>query len=148
YTVVDMCAEDGMGDVISAIGEPAKNILLLDTVEEKVAAVRHSNGTDYWVVTHKLYSDAYHAFLLTSSGITDHVITHAGALHDGFQGQLKFSPFGDHIACASALNWGGAHFLEYSDFDRSNGTISNVRSLNAPNEGGIHGTEFSPDGSK
>jgi hypothetical protein len=37
-----MCLDNGLGGVIQN-----KKILLLDTVTEKLAAVRHSNGVDY-----------------------------------------------------------------------------------------------------
>ncbi len=145
YSVVDMCADDGLGDVSS----PAeKNVLLLDTVEEKVAVVRHANGMDYWVLTHKLYADSFHAFLLTAAGLQPPIVSHVGAVHYGPQGQLKFSPDGTRVACASAMHWSPPYYFELFEFDPSTGVASNVRTLQRPNDGAIYGTEFSPDGSK
>lgn len=45
YSVVDMCLNNETGDVTME-----KNILLLDTVAEKLTAVKHENGIDYWVI--------------------------------------------------------------------------------------------------
>ena len=36
---------------------------------EKLAAVRHANGIDYWVLAHEWANDAYLAFLITPTGV-------------------------------------------------------------------------------
>ena len=63
YSIVDICLDNGLGDVM--IGN--KNIKLLDTVAEKLTAVRHANGIDYWIITHKYYSDAFYSYHLSST---------------------------------------------------------------------------------
>ena len=43
FSVVDMCLDNGLGAIING----QKSILILDTVAEKLTAVRHPNGIDY-----------------------------------------------------------------------------------------------------
>src|SRR5690606_21331663 len=77
YSIVDICLDNGLGGVIKT----EKNILLLDNVCEKLTAVRHANGTDYWVIVHKFQSNAFYSFQLSSSGIIDTVISNVGSVH-------------------------------------------------------------------
>jgi|CXWL01.1.fsa_nt_gi hypothetical protein len=144
YSVVDICLDNGLGDVISN----QKNILLLDTVAEKIGAVRHSNGVDYWIVTHKLYTDKFYSYKLTSNGITDTVITQIGSTHAYAQGQLKISPNGNRIALAADQSYILPCYFDLFDFDNSSGIISNFISLATPTNSDIYGVEFSPDNSK
>jgi len=127
YTMVDLCLDNGFGDVIAN----QKNILVLDTVAEKITAVRHANGTDYWVIVHKFYSDAFYAYQLSSTGISAPVISHIGSVHPtGSQnisasiGQLKASPDGTKLAI---VNGNSNHSIaEYFDFDKGTGLLSNM----------------------
>lgn len=152
YSLVDMCANEGLGEVLTN----SKNVLLLDTVSEKLAAVKHTNGIDYWVVVHKYWSDAFHAFLLTENGISDEVISNVGYVHQGNTptdmsaaiGQMKISSNGAHLAlCLSNRN---PTLFEVFDFDISTGVVSN--SVQFPTAtfglGTIYGVEFSPDNTK
>lgn len=47
YTVIDMNLNGGLGDVIS------KNNLLFTPSVEGIAATKHCNGTDIWIVAHE-----------------------------------------------------------------------------------------------
>ncbi|MBI2279725.1 MAG: T9SS type A sorting domain-containing protein [Bacteroidetes bacterium] len=141
YSVVDICLDNGFGSVMTN----KKNVIVLDTIAEKIAAVQHSNGVDYWVLTHKLYTDEFYAFLLTANGISDTIVTHIGSIHSGAQGQLKFSPDGNKIACGSSYL---TYFLELFGFNNSNGIVSNYSPINIPINSRIYGVEFSPDNSK
>jgi len=149
YSIVDICADNELGDVISN----QKNILVLDLVAEKLTGVRHSNGTDYWVITHKFYSDAFYAFHLAATGIIDTVISHIGSIHPtGFQGigtalgQLKASPNGQKLAIVN----GNANpaIAEYFDFDKSTGFVTNCVSIQSNPLWSYHGVSFSPDNTK
>lgn len=128
-----------------------KNIKLVDSVAEKIAVTRHANGIDYWILTHKFYSNEFWALHLSNNGIIDTVVTAIGSTHSGniagSQGQLKFSPNGQRIAI-SASN--GLDLLEVFDFDKTTGIVSNPLSLYKPNNNNssIYGVEFSPDNSK
>lgn len=152
YSVIDICLDNGFGDIINN----QKNVFLLDTVAEKLTATKHANGIDYWVVTHKYFSDAFYSYLLTANGITDTVISHTGSVHQNVFfpgntnaaiGQMKVSPNGEKIAlCFSNTNPG---FAELFDFNTTTGIISNYISLPADAYwGNVYGVEFSPDNSK
>lgn len=140
YSIVDICLDNGLGD----ISEMQKNILLLDTVAEKVAATKHSNGTDYWIITHKLYSDAFYTYLLTNNGIADTIVSHIGSVHINAQGQMKVSPNGNKIALAASQAWAFPSCFELFDFDNSTGIVSNHISLTSPGVI-VYGVEFSPN---
>lgn len=155
YSVVDICLDGGLGDVIPA----QKNILLIDTVAEKLAAVRHTNGTDYWIIVHKYFSDAFYVYRLTATGITDTVVTHIGSRHPNAAvsqvtapaiGQLKVSPDGKKMALVNAN--GADVIAEYFDFDNSTGVVSNWVNLQTDStlikNYQYYGVAFSPDNSK
>ncbi len=140
YSVVNMNLQDGLGAVIE------KNIELLDNVSEKLIGIKHCNGTDYWIVTHKYNSDAFYSFRLTGTGIIDTVISNTGTIDpQGWGGQMVASPNGQKIAYAipNAQNFGKTLLL---DFDASTGIVSNEQILSTG--GREWGASFSPDNSK
>ena len=150
YSMIDICLDNGLGDVI----KEKKNIKILDTVSEKLTAVRHSNGIDYWVIIHKYFSDAIYAYLLTSAGITDTVISHIGTIHPhGTQslsaaiGQLKASPNGQKLAIVDG-NDDDSNIAEYFDFDKSTGVVSNYVNIQSNPVYHYYGVSFSPDNTK
>lgn len=145
YSVVDMCLDNGLGDVI----ESQKNILLLDTVCEKLTAINHQNGKDIWLLTHRFNSDAFYAYQISELGIVDTVISRIGSVHtgNGFYsalGQMKVSTDGRKIALVASNIV--PSIGEVFDFDPTTGVLSNPIRLNTDyNEYGI---EFSPDNTK
>ncbi len=147
YSRIDICLDNALG----AVMPNEKNIKIADTVTEKIAVVKHSNGTDYWILTHKFFSSEFWALRLTANGITDTVISAIGSLHDGTlsrtQGQLKFSNNGHKIAIAGS---NGLDVLEIFDFNQTTGVVSNMKKIEKINNdhASIYGVEFSPDDSK
>lgn len=155
YSVVDICLDNGLGAII--IGQ--KNILLLDTVSEKLTAVRHKNGIDYWIIAHKYFSDEFYAYLFTNNGIVDTVITQIGSIHKdncsppspfpscAAIGYMKASPNGKKLALVS-LNTCD-NLKELFDFNDSSGVLSNYIDLELQVDTfGGYGLSFSPDNSK
>jgi len=145
YSVVDMCMEEGMGDVIA----DQKNIPLLDNAAEKLAAVKHENNKDVWLIAHEHGTDAFYTYLITNEGIDTTIITNIGSVHEGTGfysaiGQMKASSDGNKIALVVGNVYPA--ILEVFDFDASTGVISNAMSLDTDN--GEYGLEFSPDGGK
>ena len=53
YSIINLALNNGKGDV------ETKNIFLHQPVCEKMTAIRHCNGRDFWIVTHEWRSDAY-----------------------------------------------------------------------------------------
>lgn len=149
YNVVDMCLNNGMGDV--ATGQ--KNILLHTPVAEKLTAVRHGNGTDYWVITHEYYSDAFYSYHLAANGIIDSVVSHIGSVHPtglintaAAIGQLKASPDGTKLALVNGNS--SDNIAEYFSFDKNTGIVSNAVNIQWNIAYHFYGVSFSPDNSK
>ncbi len=159
YSVVDMCLDSGRGDVLI----DKKNILLVDSSTEKLAACEDINGNGYWIMGHTMLSHKFYAWHLTSAGITNTVISDIGMLHGwhlatnnfnsgSAQGQMKFNPQGTKLAFAMG-NYDPAVF-EIFDFNNSTGVLSNLChfSLDSIDFHFVgkraYGIEFSPDGSK
>ncbi len=145
YSVVDMTLQGGLGDVTQ------KNILLHTPSTEKITAVKHSNGTDIWVVTHPGNSDQFYAYPVTSAGVGTPVISTAGIDHSaggvgGTQnaiGCMKLSPDGTKLALAIY----NAGMVELFSFNATTGVISNTISFPGVYLS-VYGIEFSPDCSK
>ncbi len=155
YSIIDMCKDSSLG----AVNSEAKNILLLDTVAEKLTGVRHKNGSDYWVIIHKYFSDAFYAYRLSNTGVIDTVITHIGSVHRNncipvvqdstisAIGYMKASPDGKRLAVVSLNNCD--NIKELFDFSDSSGVVSNYIDLDLqPDTFGGYGLSFSPDNSK
>ncbi len=146
YSLVNMCLDGGLGDVDTT----EKNVFLKDYVTEKLTAVRHANGIDYWVVVHKFGSDQFLAYLISSTGISAPVTTSIGSSHMGSLGtsigQMKVSPDGSRIALVNAQ--ASVNIAEVFDFDNASGIVSNCISVQTDVTWGYYGVSFSPDNSK
>lgn len=146
YSVVDMCLNNQNGDIIAN----EKNISLLPNASEKLAACKHANNVDYWIVSFKHGTNSFYAYKLSSAGISDTVTTNIGTVHQtnlsGALGQLKISPNGNKIAIAAG---NGNNLIEIFDFDPSTGQLSNHIPLprNYADTRG-YGLEFSKDNTK
>jgi hypothetical protein len=152
YSVVDMTKQGGLGQVT------IKNqILTPHPTTGKVTAIRHCNGTDYWILTHPGNSNSFNAYLLTSSGINSTpIVSNTGTVEqflttDGYQnnegqGQLKASPNGKKIALGILSDT--LPLLEIFDFDNSTGIVNNPITINYNGMTGPCGLSFSPDNSK
>lgn len=137
YTIVDLTLNSGFGDVTTS-----KNIPLSTPVCEKVTAIRHSNGIDYWIIAHHLGTNSYYSYLLNSSGLSTNIaISNIGASLNNPKGYLKGSPNGSRIASA---NWERRN-VEIFNFDNKTGLLSNSISLNNFDSNYVYGLEFSPN---
>lgn len=148
-SVIDMNADNGLGD----IGE--KNTVILPSSSEKLTAVRHCNGRDWWILAHGYGDDRFYAFRLSPKGIVDTVMTQIGSSHSPEsikrpEGWMKTSPDGKNVA---VVVWNAFQqvarpsFVELFDFDNRTGSFSNaIRLLNG--NGYDYGACFSPDNSK
>lgn len=150
YSTVDMNQNGGLGRVTS------KNTLLVLPVAEKISAVVHYNGTDYWVLTHGYNNNRFYAYLITARGVSSTpVISEVGQVHYGTndpgdqcgdygnsRGYMKASPDGGKIAVAI----GRSEIFELFDFDNSTGQVSNPITFDGYHN--PYGIEFSPNGTK
>ncbi|MEP2937278.1 MAG: T9SS type B sorting domain-containing protein [Gilvibacter sp.] len=143
YSVVDMNADGGRGDVIE------KNTSLLPQGSEKLTGVRSADGDNFWVVTH--FRDSFYAFFVDDTGLDPSpVVTTIGPDIDNFEnirGAIKSSPNGNKLAIGHAFflpNYTG--ILGLYDFDNETGVVSNQNIL--ANDLVFYGVEFSADSSK
>ena len=145
YSEVNMTLDGGLGDVVPTV----KNISVYSPTCEKVTAIAHNNGTDYWIITHEVGSSNFRTYLFNSSGLAATPVLSIGddvAGSSGVYGYLKTNIAGTKIAYARATSptFGGNPYVKVYDFDNTSGIISNeieLPSIHAP-----YGVEFSPSG--
>ncbi|MFI5135622.1 MAG: hypothetical protein ACHQD9_07195, partial [Chitinophagales bacterium] len=146
YSIVDMTLNGGYGDVVSG----SKNILITSPVRENLTAVPHSNGTDFWIITHKLDGNKFKAYQLSASGLNMTPVSSAAGPLSSFNsiiGPLKASHHGTNLAMAFTFD--APYALYLFDFNSSTGKVSNAVDLLSyiPNGGGCYGLDFSPNDS-
>jgi len=120
YSIIDMTLDGGLGDVIPGF----KNIEVLYGACEKVTAVRHANGTDYWIITSKFGTNQIYAYQITLDGFDEDnpVISSGGMVTvEEIQaaGNMKVSPDGTLLAKSNVLGT-----LELFHFDDAGGEFT------------------------
>lgn len=112
----------------------------------KLAAVKHQNNNDFWLVTHTFYSNSFYSYLITSNGIQPPVISNTGIFYgsawNDFTGNLKISPDGSKITVSNTK----AGILELFDFNSATGVVSNQIQIKNNTVTSVLGIEFSPTG--
>jgi gliding motility-associated-like protein len=146
YSIIDMNLASGSGSVT------IKNVpLFVGACEEQLAAGRHCNGIDAWVIIREGNTNNFRSYLLTSAGMSSVAVVSAVATSSfgPWVGCMKVSPTGKKLASVAPFNG-----IELHNFDNNTGMISNPAFLpiqNPPPQqpaNQIYGVEFSPDGSK
>lgn len=132
-TSINMALDGGLGDVIekgtAIFGDSTQR------VGGGIAATKHANGIDYWIVIHSLnYSGTnttFYTFLVTAGGISGPYSQDIGT-SEIYPSPIEISPSGNKIVYGQEL----------FDFDNSTGQLSN------PIDIGYNplGTSFSPNG--
>jgi PKD repeat protein len=145
YSVVDMNLAGGSGAIT------VKNMEVLAQASEKLTAIPHCNGRDYWILVHSLGGQTFHAFALTTAGVSATPVSSAvgrwqGTIPPYTMGYLKASPDGRKLASACRE----IRFVEIFDFDPATGVVSNPIDVSpsAAVPGLAYGVAFSPDNSK
>lgn len=145
YSIVDMTLDNGRGDVVE------KNTFLFTPTTEKLTVFPHSNGIDYWILTHRWQSDEFLAFQLSCDGLnTTPVISVAGVVHEGGQGNISTIGYME-----ASSNWNrlalaiqSPNLIQVFDFDNSTGQIS-TEGIITIQAGSLspYGVAFSPNDS-
>lgn len=143
FSVIDMSLNNGLGAVTSK-----NNIAFNDTMAEfgLIAACKHANGRDWWLVAPKYRSNQYQVLLITPSGIQSMPNQTIGLPPSGwYQGfaQCCFSPDGKKFG-----RFDGIDFLNIYDFDRCSGIFSNPVHIAFPDTMDSGGLAFSANSSK
>ncbi|HEX8429437.1 T9SS type A sorting domain-containing protein [Hymenobacter sp.] len=149
YSMVDMERDAGRGDVV----ETEKNVPLAGGLTEKLTALPHANGRDYWVLVHVWGTAEFLVYPITAQGVgaprrqaigPTHPVQPADTVRGkGTAGFLRASPDGRRLAAAVAF---GVEPFSLFDFDTATGTVSHYVNLGALQDG--YGVCFSPDNTK
>lgn len=143
YSVVDMSLNGGLGDVTE------KNIPMLQPSTEALAATKHANGVDYWLMGHEYNTNRFFCYLLSENGVSNEpVISEIGLTINSYINSITFSNKGDKLAMAYD-NIGGIDQL--FDFNNEIGiliSVKNLSNLELVPSGMAYTTAFSPDDSK
>lgn len=116
YNIVDMNQNGGMGKVM------VRNKVIMAPSDEKIAVTRHCNTRDFWIVVHEALTNIYHAYLLSSAGLskTSVVSSTENSKSDAIEiGYLKFSPDGQFLVNAIGHN----QVLEICTFNKKTGRL-------------------------
>ena len=157
YSIVNMNSNNGNGAVV------LKKQQLINKTCEKLAAVRHANGVDLWVLTHEWGNANFFAFLLTSSGLNMLPnVSYTGRtqlpidMTENFpsiypecasKGHLKFSPQGNKLVVLSMSDChSNESHAELFSFNSSNGSVNHNFDIYSSDTNVYYGASFSPDG--
>ena len=148
-TTIDRSLNGGLGGVISA----QKNINVFPgNLIGGMAACKHANGRDWWLIVLQNASDTIFIFQINPSGFSFH---HAQSLGVGYMngtGQLNFSPDGKKFAqMYYDFNGPGGSTLFYTrifDFNRCSGFLSNGLNISYPETELGLGMSFSANSKK
>lgn len=134
-----------------------KNLPLLKKNAQKICAIRHENGNDYWIVTHGFGDEKgewFYVYLLSDALNTNPQGSQVGTKQTYIEGEvitfnngvgyMKASPDGTKLALV--VHHDG--YVEVFDFDNATGIVSNPKTSPQGLIVGPYGVEFSPDGSK
>ncbi len=145
YSIIDMAQNNGLGKVVE------KHLIALeDSLHDAVAAVRHGNGRDWWVVVPRGVNRQFWELLITPEGVKNKVlrtlapqekfnVTYKEAdppfrehlfpeyMFECFAGQATFSSDGTKYA-----RIGFGYGVEIYDFDRCTGEMVLRRSIPMP----------------
>lgn len=142
YSVVDMNLHNGSGDMVAG----QKGVLLDSNVAESMTAVT-GDRCNVWLLVRARRDNVFKAYSITASGINVlPEVSRAGTLYGPlYIGQMIVSPDGRKLVACNGSAYGPGD-LEFLDFNRTTGTVSNAMVLD--NNIGYYGAAFSPDGSK
>ena len=120
YTIVDMSLDNGYGDVTDV-----NQRLSFDAVCDGVAAVKHANGRDWWLIYALNHyggqqPNKFYEYLITPAGISGPVVINSGGNYITNGADLSFSKDGEKFLFTTITG-----LIEVYDFDRCTGEMSN-----------------------
>ena len=138
YSVININLEDGLGKLVE------KNIPISINILEKITAVEHCNGQDYWIITHGYNNDFYSYLVTDEEAIFDTIKSNTGSEPKADIGYLKVSPAANKIV----MPINNVDILaEVFTFNNRTGEINNPVKVFTKHENTYcFGIEFSPDG--
>lgn len=125
YFEIDLSLNGGLGGIAVA------DERVLVPAYEGLCAVRHSNGTDYWIIVRNATTNQLNVFPVTVDGVGSPAVYDAPGNGSGY---IKASPNGQHLFVESDVN-------TLYNFDPFSGDISSPVTVDFMGEVG----EFSPN---
>ncbi len=141
YSIVDMRADDGRGDITK------KNEFLLSDITEHLTATTDCKGDGWWIISRSRLTRHFFSLHLTAayleiSPVVSSVANNQLDVRDA--GQLQVSPDNRHVLMTS-----GSGSSQLFDFDAESGRLAEGLNLFGVDKLGEHyGASFSPDGQK
>ncbi len=144
YSIVDISLNGGLGEVVSK-----NNIALTGSFGWSMAACKHANGRDWWIVALSDSGNVAYKFLLAPN-----TVQYVGSQNlqvpafPIWAGQPTFSPDGEKFAFSHTQSIGSNQYLldiRLFDFDRCTGTFSTKMYLAFGDSTGGFGVSFSPN---
>jgi hypothetical protein len=142
YSIIDKTLDTGMGSVISK-----NNIAYSDTLNWGIAACRHANGRDWWIVMSKHNSSIIKILFFTQNGVQGiftQQLNFPKAIYNG--SQIQFSQQGDRFLTTTYDTITHNSYLVLADFDRCSGLFSNDTAIQLTSGYYLWGQSFSPSG--
>lgn len=141
FNRIKACRDNGVSIVLA-------NQFLSSNMTEKMTAIRHQNGQDYWLVTHEFATDVFKVYLVNEQGVSLDGMYSCGAIHgpelSAAVGQMKASPDGNFIVA----NLSNKQRTDIVSFDKVQGSVSCLLSFppdtsSSGNFRSIYGVSFS-----
>jgi hypothetical protein len=131
YSIIDLSLNGGLGMVID------KNIMVDSLIgkglTDGLAAIKHGNGRDWWVIFRTLNEDftrdnPVYKFLISPSGVSSASIQYIGYSTNTNSLNLYFNHKGDQMLLINVLG-----LMELYNFDRCSGLLTNLRTIHQEN---------------
>jgi hypothetical protein len=119
YSIVDMRGDSGRGAVITKNVPILQNELLSFS---RMAACKHANGRDWWIVKNAWHENIYYKFLLTPDGVRGPFVQQIGPIYGRVNEQGGHSSFSEDGSKYASLTTNS--YVVLMDFDRCTGEFS------------------------
>ncbi len=143
YSEIDMQLDGGLGGITQK-----NNIVVQDQLCPGMAACKHANGRDWWVVFMRDSSDLVYKVLVSTSGVVSVTTQQLNVpFHNRYHGQPQFSPDGKKFAYLYFTGPMGNHTLDVRllNFDRCSGMFTSPQVIDISDTHAGYGLSFSPN---
>ena len=148
YTEVTLnMGQPTIGEKLEVVFEYDGVDMLVEFLFEQLAATRHANGRDWWILYPYGIEHKYEVFLLSPEGLNhSHTISFLSPNSFAYYyTDYEFSPLGDYFICS------GGDMLQVYAFDRCDGQLTELERFNSHPQvtaTGVGTLGYSPDGEK
>ncbi len=142
YSIIDMSLDGNLGGVV------LKNqVVLQDTLNGGIGAIRHANGRDWWLFMVKHGTSTIYKVLFTPYGFTVSSQSLTNAHYSWYNGsQFASSCSGDRFAYTTYDSASHDSYLVTANFDRCSGNIYNDTTIQLTYGSYLWGAAFSASG--